>query len=399
MRCDGRLQYADHLSWDSRFPIILPKDCWVTTLIVKFYHEKVGHHGTNHTLAAISSRFWILCARETIKKWQATCAVCIKNNAKPATQLMAPLPDIRFKMPLRAFARIAVDFAGPFITIQGRGKRRQKRYLCLFTCVASRAVHLEMAYGLDTTSFLNAFFRMTNRRGMPQEVISDNAGNFIAAEKELKNLWQQNDIDKLSVTFAKNAIKWSFIPPLAPHFGGIHESMIKSAKRAIKIVLSDADVTDEELLSAFVYAEGLINSRPLTYQSVDPNDNVPLTPNHLLMGQVGGVFAPESDSETCYNPIKRWRRVQDLIRHFWRRWLKEWVPALNQYAKWTVERKNLKVGDMVLILSPDTPRAHWPLGRIVQVHPGRDGRVRVATVQVGNTKMTRPIVRLCPLEF
>jgi len=399
LRCDGRLKYAEHLSWDSRFPILLPKDCWVTILIIKYYHEKVLHHGTNHTLAALSSRFWILRAREAIKKWQSTCAVCAKEKAKPAAQIMAPLPDMRCKMPLRAFARIAVDFAGPFTTIQGRGKRRQKRYLCLFTCAASRAVHLEMAYGLDTSSFLNAFFRMTNRRGMPEEVLSDNAGNFIAAEKELKILWQQSDINELSNCFAKNSIKWTFIPPMAPHFGGIHESMIKSAKRAIKAILSDADVTDEELLSAFIGAEGLINSRPLTYQSTDPNDNVPLTPNHLLMGQIGGIFAPESNEETCCNPLKRWRRVQELIRHFWSRWLKEWVPALNQYSKWTVEHKNLKPGDVVLVLSPDTPRAHWPLGRILRVHPGRDGRVRVATVQTNNAVIKRPIVRLCPLNL
>ena len=188
------------MSWDSRFPIILPKDSLVTTLIIKHCHEKVGHHGTNHTLAAVSSRFWILCARESIKKWQATCATCkkAKANAKPALQLMAPLPDTRCKLPLRAFAEIAIDFAGPFTTIQGCGKQQQKRYLCLFTCTASRAVHLEMTYGLDTASFLNAFFQMSSRRGMSLEIMSDNAGNFIAAEKELKYLRQQKNIDGLS---------------------------------------------------------------------------------------------------------------------------------------------------------------------------------------------------------
>ena len=299
-------KYAEHLSWDSRFLIIL-KDSLVTTLIIKHCHEKMGHHGTNHTLAAVSLRFWILCARESIKKWQATCATCkkAKANAKPALQLMAPLPDTRCKLPLKAFAEIAIDFAGPFTTLQGCGKRRQKRYLCLFICTASRAVHLEMTYGLDTASFLNVFFRMSSRRGMSQEIKSVNAGNFIAAEKELKHLWQQKNVDGLSNCFAKNAIKWLFIPPMAPHFGGIHKSMIKSAKRAIKAILSHADVTDEELLSAFVGSEGLINSRPLTYQSADPNDNVPLTPNHLLLGQLGGFFAPESPIEICFNPRKR----------------------------------------------------------------------------------------------
>ena len=127
----------------------------------------------------------------------------------------------------------------------------------------------------------------------------------------------------MSSCFAKNAIKWSFKPPMAPHFGGIHESMIKSAKRTMKAILSHADVTDEELLSAFVGAQDLKISRPLTYQSADPNDNVPLTLNHLLLKQLGGLFALKSPIEICCNSRKKWRRVQELIRHFWSRWLKK----------------------------------------------------------------------------
>ena len=82
-------------------------------------------------------------------------------------------PDIRLKLPLKAFVCVAVDFTGPFATIQGRGKRQTKRYLCSFTCLLSRAVHLKMAYGLDTDSFLNAFFRMADGRGW-----NDNAGKL-----------------------------------------------------------------------------------------------------------------------------------------------------------------------------------------------------------------------------
>ena len=212
------------------------------------------------------------------------CARCKRTRASPGVQLMAPLPDSRVQIPSRAFARIAVDFAVPFITIQGRGKNRQKRYLCLFTCLACRAVHLEMAYGFDTDSFLKAFFRMTNRRGHPIEVASDNAGNFSAAEKKLKELWSKINHKKIQSCFANHRITWSFIPPLAPCFGGVHEAMIKSAKKALRAILQSADITDEELQSAFIGAEALINSRPLTYQNAHPTDDVPLTPNHFLIG-------------------------------------------------------------------------------------------------------------------
>ena len=135
--------------------------------------------------------------REEIRDWERECCECRKRKTKAAKQVMAPLPKIRLKLPLRAFARTAVDFAGPFVTIQGRGKKRAKRYLCLFTCLTSRAVHLEMAYGLDIDSFLNAFNRMANRRGLPEEMISDNGTNFVGVERELRELVEQLDRDKI----------------------------------------------------------------------------------------------------------------------------------------------------------------------------------------------------------
>ena len=400
MRSHGRLQHAEFLPFDVRYPIILSRKNWVTRLIVKHYHE-IGKHvsGTNHTLSVLSTKYWIIAAREEIRAWEKECSVCKRQKAKVATQIMAPLPDIRLKRPLRAFDRCAVDYAGPFITVQGRGKRREKRYLCLFTCMTSRAVHLEVAYGLDTDSFLNAFFRMVNRRGLPSEVLSDNGTNFVGANRELQELVQQIDKNKVEQKTADRGIKWHFNPPLAPHFGGVHETMIKAAKRAIVAILQNADVTDEELMTAFTGAEALINSRPLTYQSMNPKDDVPLTPNHFLFGQIGGQFAPQSVDETDFNPRKRWRRIQEVVRHFWNRWLKEWVPGLNTRKKWVHPQKDLKEGDVVIVMNQNEPRGNWPLGRIVEVFPGSDGHVRVVRLKIGTNTIVRPISKLCPLEL
>ena len=218
---------------------------------------------------------------------------------------MAPLPTSRLKPSLRAFVRSAVDFAGPFVTVQGRGKRREKRYLCLFTCLATRAVHLEMAYGLDTDSFLNAFYRMASRRGLPKEMYSDNGTNFKGPDAELKSLVRELDENKIYQSIANKGVTWHFNPPLAPHFGGVHGTMIKSAKKAITAILGKADINNEELTTAMIGAEGLINSRPLTYQSANPADDVPLTPNYFLHGQIGGHFAPTSCDETDFNLRKR----------------------------------------------------------------------------------------------
>ena len=96
-------------------------------------------------------------------------------------------------------------------------------------------------------------------------------------------------------------MKWSFNPPLAPHFEGVHEVIIKAAKKAIRALLGNADVNDEELTTAFVEVEALLNSRPLTYQSADVKDTTPLTPNHFLHSQMGGVSAPESVDEVTFS--------------------------------------------------------------------------------------------------
>ena len=192
---------------DVRYPVILPRKCWLTKLIIKDAHEKGNHaFGTNQTLATLSARYWIISAREAIREWERECAECRRRKARAAQQIMAPLPLARLQTSLKAFTRTAVDFGGPFITIQGRGKRREKRYLCLFTCLATRAVHLEIAFGLDTDSFLNAFYRMTSRRGLPEEMFSDNGTNFKGADRELKTLLSELDETKINVSVANKGV-------------------------------------------------------------------------------------------------------------------------------------------------------------------------------------------------
>ena len=400
LRANSRLFNADYLAHDVKFPVILPRGEWETKLVVRSYHEKTDHiAGTNHILALLSEKYWIIRAREEIRQVTNECNFCKKKKAKAATQIMAPLPDVRVSLPLQAFSKIAVDFGGPFTTIQGRGKKRVKRYMCLFTCLLTRAVHIEMAYGLDTDSFLNAFYRMTNRQGLPKEVISDNGTNFIGASQELKELIKELDQEKVTRSGTDLGIKWRFNPPLAPHFGGAHESMIKAAKKAVLAVLGNADVTDEELSTAFTGAESLINSRPLTYQSANASDYIPLTLNHFLHGKVGGQFVPKTVDEKEYNPRKCWRRIQELVRHFWQCWLREWLPSIGKRTKWYQKKRNIAVDDIVLVMSPDTPRGKWPLGQVIEVFPRNDGHVRSIKVCVNGKNYIRPIVKVCPIDL
>ena len=395
LRAQTRLEFAE-VNFETRHPIILPRRNWVTTLIVKKHHEQLHHvGGTNHTLAALSSRFWIVSAREAIREWERECNHCRRLKARAGEQIMAPLPPNRAQPSLRAFAKSSIDYAGPFITVQGRGRARTKRYLCLFTCMTSRAVHLEMAYDLSTDGFLNAFFRMASRRGLPEEVTTDNGSNFVGADNELRDLVNALNQDAIRQRTSEKGIRWRFNPPAAPHFGGAHESLVKSAKRSLNAILKNADVNDEELMTSFIGAEALLNSRPLTYQSAHPADATPLTPNHFLHGQMGGEFAPRTVDEIAFNPRRRWRRVQELLRHFWQRWTREWLPSLAARQKWRQNRRNLRVGDIVLVVGQNSPRGEWPLARVAETFQGRDGQMRVARVEMGQRSLIRPISKLC----
>ena len=248
-----------------------------------------------------------------------------------------------------------------------RTEEREERdiILHLFTCLASRAVHLEMAYGLNVDSFINAFY------GLPEEVLLDNGRNFVAADKELREMTSKIMKDLKLIILSKltnKGVKWNFNPSYAPYFGGVIECMIKAAKRAINdkimAILSKANVIHEELMIAFTGAEALLNSRSLTYQSANPNDDVLLTLNYILHGQIGGTFVLEVPHEVVYSPKKRWRRIQKLTRYFWHPWMCEWIPP--QEKKW-FNIIDIKVGDVVLMILPDSPRAHWPLARVLEV--------------------------------
>ena len=393
LRAQTRLEFAD-IDNKARRPTIMPRRSWVTTLIIKRHHEQLHHVcGTNHTLSALSSRFWIVSGREAIREWERECNHCRRLKAHAEEQIMAPLPPPRVQSCLRAFAKSSVDYAGPSFTVQSRGRVRAKRYLCLF--LATRTAHLEIAYDLSTDAFLNAFYRMASRRGLPEEITSDNGTNFVGADRELRELVNTLDQDAIRHRTAEKGIRWRFNPPAAPHFEGSHESLVKSAKRALNAILKNADVNDEELLTSFIGAEALLNSRPLTNQSAHLADDTPLTPNHFFHGQMGGEFAPRTVDERAFKPRRRWRRVQELLRHFWQRWTREWHPSFAARQKWRENRRNLRVGDIVLVVGQNSPRGEWPLARVADTFDGRDGKVGVARVVMGQRSLIRPIAKLC----
>ncbi|XP_033107721.1 uncharacterized protein LOC117109468 [Anneissia japonica] len=393
LRVGGRIDQA-RVDDAIRHPIILPAYTNVTNLIIRHYHEAVGHSGWMSTLNALRQRFWLLKGRTAVKSALSHCVICKKYGARPAQQLMANLPAERLDSDKPPFTNVGVDFFGPFNVKQGRST--VKRYGCIFTCLVSRAVHLELASSLETNSFINALRRFIARRGQPKKFLSDNGTNFHGGERELKEAIKKMKTDQIEDFCHTRGFEWKFNPANASHFGDAWERLIKSVRKIMNGVLRQQTVSEEVLTTVLTEVESILNSRPLTDISQDPRDEEPLTPNHLLLLRKG-PDAPINiglDKSVSYGK-KRWLQVQYLASLFWTRWRKEYLPLLQQRHKWTTPKDNVMINDIVLLVDETTPRGKWPMGRVLAVRTSSDGKVRSVDVKVNNNILKRPIAKLC----
>ena len=326
------------------------------------------------------------------------CFSCKKRNQLPIAQKMADLPPERVASQEPPFTYVGVDCFGPFHV--KRGCCLEKRYGVHFTCLTISAVHVEIAHSLDTSSFVNALRRFIARRGVPQEIRSDNGTNFTSADKELRTAIGKWNREMIKEFLQQKEILWVFNPPTASHMGGVWERMIRSVRKILNAVLKEQNLTEESLVTLMCEVEAILNSRPLTKISDDPSDLQALTPNHLLLLRAGPSFLPGMFSREDQYTNKQWKQVQYLSDVFWKRWTREYLPMLQERMKWRSFRRNLSVGDIVLVVDDSSPRCLWPLGRVLEVFPNKhDGCVRVARVKTKSGSLLRPISKLCLLEF
>lgn len=409
LRVGGRLDNSHQSNYDIRHPIILPGSSMLSELIVRDIHSRVGHLGRESILSTLRKKFWIIRGSSLARKIVHNCVACRKRQAKPSDQLMGHLPSTRVTGDVPAFTNVGLDFFGPFHVVHGR--KSERRYGVIFTCMASRAIHIELAHSLTTDSFINALRRFICRRGNVSSITSDNGTNFVGGNRELResiSIWNESVIEGW---LKQRNIAWHFNPPTASHFGGVFEREIRSVRNVLAAILNEQNVklTDENLCTLMCEVEAILNNRPLTSISNDPNDLDALTPNHLLLLNAGVTFPPGLFSkDDCYVK-RRWRQVQYLVNLFWSRWRKQYLVLLQERQKWCVPKRSHKVGDLVLVMDSQLPRNQWPLGRIIDVLSDKYGNVRVAKVKVakckdssltnfGTTVLERPIVKLILLR-
>ncbi|XP_055605754.1 uncharacterized protein LOC129753928 [Uranotaenia lowii] len=302
VRMGGRMEQAEHIPFDTKFPIILPKDNVITTRLLQFVHEQCGHGNKETVYNEVCQKFWIPKLRVAIQHIMRECMWCKVYRCKPEIPRMAPLPVQRLSAKLGPFSSVGIDHLGPLeVTV---GRRKEKRWVAVFTCLAVRAVHMEIIYSLSTQSCLMAIRRFISKRGTPEEIFSDNGTNFLGSWNQMLKVIDYECAEK--VTSPKT--KWHFIPPGTPHMGGSWERMVRSVKEALKAFSDGRKLTDEILITALSEAEDLINFRPLTYKSQETTGSEALTPNHFL--RVVKPIDMEGDEV----------EVADALRDIYKRW-------------------------------------------------------------------------------
>lgn len=231
LRVGGRLKNAITLNVYQRNPIVLPSDSAYTRLLFRSEHVKLLHSGPQALVASIRQRYW---ARNTVHK----CVTCFKLKPVIVQPIMGDLPRDRVT-PSRPFSRCGIDFAG-LIMVKSSLRRKAactKGYIGIFVCFATKAVHIELVSDLTTKTFLQASNRFFDRRGRSSVIYSDNATNFVGAQRQLKEIFQlfqstdhQNEI---MTVLADKGVEWKCIPTRSPHFGGLWEAAVKSMKNLL----------------------------------------------------------------------------------------------------------------------------------------------------------------------
>lgn len=398
VRVGGRLTYAP-ISNSKKHPIVLPARCKVTSLIFTYEHKRLLHIGPQGLLAHLQNTYWPIRGRIIARRVVNKCIICFRARPTMLEPFMAPLPRERVTKD-RVFAKSGVDFCGPFMIRSGlRRVTPIKHYVALFVCLVTRAIHLELVRDLSSDAFLAAFFRFISRRGQCAKLFSDNGTNFVGANKILKSwLNTAQDDARIASKLSEMGIDWTFIPPASPHFGGLWESGVKSAKHHLTRVVKSALLNYEEMVTLLCRVEAVLNSRPITPLSSDPADYEALTPGHFL---VGGplTLPPEPDhSEVPLNRLRHFTLIQSRLQLFWQRWSSEYLPQMQRRGRWTSPSRTPIIGDLVILQDNLLPPIQWQLVRVTKLHPGADNVVRVVTVRNSSgQEFRRPVVKIALL--
>ncbi|XP_057338482.1 uncharacterized protein LOC130676347 [Microplitis mediator] len=366
VRVCGRLQNS-HVDTDSKHPPILPKKCHLSHLIISNAHARTMHGGTQLMLAAVRKKCWIFRERIPFKSYIQRCVVCVRQRAQRSQQLMGQLPTSRVS-PSLVFESTGVDYAEPVQLkyFQGRGTRCYKGWIAVFVMLLN----------------------FCNSLGSWADVI-------------LKQLLTGalNESSHLQQILTSDGTQWIFNPPSAPHMGGKGEAAVKSVKHHLQRTIADLLLTYEDFSTFLTHVEILLNSRPLSALTDDPEDIAALTPGHFIRGAPLNTVPEPSVTSVPTSRLSLYQRIQERLQYFWERWSVECLQSHQSISKWHTSHHDIKIGSLVLIVDERYPPSKWPLARVTHLHPGSDGLTRVVTVKTATSTFTRPVTKLVLLPI
>ncbi|KAL6735613.1 hypothetical protein Aduo_006035 [Ancylostoma duodenale] len=403
----------------SKFPILLLTRHPLTSLIIRKIHEKLFHAGVSHTVVATRETYLVPKIRQLVKSIISQCVPCKKIQGRPFTY--PTLPDLPAQRVIRSrpFQNTGLDYFGPLL-IRSIKNEIRKVWVCLFTCMATRAIHLESVADNSAIEFISAFRKFIARRGAPDLVISDNAPTFKLGSEILTNELPKNRNNPLVHSFVlQERLQWKFITPFSPWKGGFYERLVGSVKNALKKTVQKAILTSKTLETLVTEIEGVLNSRPLTpIGNTNSAEEVRiLRPIDLLQPHAdvapfikstntkSSTYAVSASTETKEYVNSWFQTATENLNTFWNVWQKEYLQALvekhQQSKTYKFGAKTCpKEGQIVLVKQECTSRTEWPLAIILKLNKSKDGTVRSAKIRTSNkSEVERPINQLIPLEI
>ncbi|KAL7877241.1 hypothetical protein SRHO_G00038840 [Serrasalmus rhombeus] len=386
LRVGGRLTHAD-LHHHIKHPAVLPAKGHVTRLLIQHYHQQVQHQGRGITVNELRANgFWILGCSHAVSSCINKCVKCRRFRRSTENQLMADLPRDRMEE-TPPFTYCGIDCFGPFYVKDGR--KESKRYGLLFTCLCSRAVHIELLEEMTTDFFIIALRAFIAIRGNVRQLRCDQGTNFVGARREFIEALKEMDQERLKIL----GCEFFMNPPSASHMGGAWERQIWTIRSVLTSILDQSSnrLDTSSLRTYFYEVMAIINSRPLTAHLLnDPMGPQPLSPNHILTMKSSIILPPPGkfEREDLYLR-KRWRKVQHLANEFWSRWRKEYLLNLQPRQKWQRKRRNAKVNDIVIVQDDTAPRTEWKLAKVTKVYPAEDGCIRKLQLLISDSTLDK----------
>ena len=407
LRCRGRISKCVYYDYNVHNPILLSKHHYFTELFIKECHSKVQHLGIGTTLNFLREQgYWIPLGRSAVKKVLSNCPLCKKFNALAYKYpKFTGMPKHKMNL-VKPFNHVGVDYTGHLWVTDEKTGASFKMYILIFTCLNIRALHFELLPDMSVRNFLLAFQRFCNKYTIPEYLYSDNALQFLKGGQILQ---QSLNSEEFCEELRKCRIKHIKIPLYSAWVGSAWERLIRVLKMCLYKTVGRNKLSYFEMITTLSHIENAINSRPLTYRAsnkdlecITPNSFLKLHGNSslILRDEIDNVWTEDPSPTQLENTLSK---QETMFENFRRLWFENYLLSLREHDRRVYQsnwKNQVRVGEVVLIKTPNKARPFWNMGRILEIICGFDNKIRSVKLKQSNGRIEyHSICNLYPLEL